>query len=60
MPHSEIHNKKKKTNLTILGLIGAFFVLFWAITMIKIGAQSKVPAPNAISSAEISAEVDAQ
>ena len=37
MPHSDLHKKKKKKNLTVLALIFAFFALIWAVTMIKIG-----------------------
>jgi len=37
MPHSDLHEKKKKKNYTILGVIAALFVLFWMITMVKMG-----------------------
>lgn len=40
MPHSELHEKKKKKNLAILAVIAAFFVLIWAITMVKMGLGS--------------------
>ncbi len=36
MPHSELHKKKLKKNLAVLGLIFGFCALVWAITMIKI------------------------
>lgn len=35
MPHSEIHKKKLKKNLLVLGIIFGFVALIWAITIIK-------------------------
>lgn len=39
MPKSELHDRKKKKNYTILGCIAGFIVVIWAITMIKMGMQ---------------------
>lgn len=39
MPHSDLHKKKKKKNLTVLAMIFGFIALIWIITMIKIGTQ---------------------
>ena len=35
MPHSDLHKKKLKTNLAILGLVLGLVALIWAITMVK-------------------------
>lgn len=35
MPHSDIHKKKLKKNLVVLGIIFVFIALIWAITIIK-------------------------
>lgn len=35
MPHSDIHKKKLKKNLVVLGIIFGFIALIWAITIIK-------------------------
>jgi len=35
MPPSDVHKKKKKKNLVVLGAILAWIALIWAITMIK-------------------------
>ena len=35
MPHSDIHKKKLKKNLVVLGIIFGFMALIWAITIIK-------------------------
>lgn len=37
MPHSDLHDKKKKKNFAMLAVIATFFVLFWVITMVKMG-----------------------
>lgn len=37
MPHSELHKKKLKKNLLVLGIIVAFVALIWGITIIKMG-----------------------
>ncbi len=42
MPFSDLHKRKKTKNLIFLGLIFAWIVLIWAVTMIKL---SHVPAP---------------
>jgi len=39
MPHSDLHNKKKKKNYAILAILFAFIAAIWAITMIKMGLQ---------------------
>lgn len=39
MPLSDLHKKKAKKNFIVLGVIVALVVLFWIITMIKIGTQ---------------------
>lgn len=39
MPHSDLHKKKRKTNLAILAAIFGFCALVWAITMIKMGGS---------------------
>ena len=36
MPLSEVHKRKFKKNLAVLGMIAAFFIAVWAITVIKI------------------------
>ncbi len=36
MPHSPLHHKKLKKNLTVLALIVGFIAVFWIITMIRI------------------------
>lgn len=36
MPHSPLHQKKLKKNLTVLALIIGFIAVFWIITMIRI------------------------
>lgn len=36
MPHSELHKKKLKKNLLVLGIIAALVALIWAVTIIKI------------------------
>lgn len=35
MPLSDLHKRKKTKNFIFLGLIFAWIVLIWAITMIK-------------------------
>ena len=37
MPHSDLHKTKRKKNFTVLAIIMFAVILFWAITMIKIG-----------------------
>lgn len=39
MPHSDLHKKKFKTNMAILGAIFVFGVIVAAITMIKISGS---------------------
>ncbi len=36
MPHADLHKRKIKKNLAVLGLIFGFCALIWVITMIKI------------------------
>lgn len=36
MPISDIHKRKRAKNFMILGAIAAWFILIWAITIIKI------------------------
>lgn len=36
MPHSELHQEKKKKNWTILAMIVAWVVLIFIVTMIKV------------------------
>lgn len=36
MPHGDLHKRKLKKNLAVLGLIFGFCALIWVITMIKI------------------------
>ncbi len=36
MPKSDIHKKKLKKNLALIGAIFGFVALIWIITMIKI------------------------
>ncbi len=36
MPHSDLHKKKLKKNLAVLGLVIGAIALIWAITMVKI------------------------
>jgi len=36
MPHSELHKKKLKKNLTVLAIIIGVFTLILAVTIIKI------------------------
>lgn len=36
MPLDDLHKKKFKKNLAVLGLIAGFCVLVWAITVIRI------------------------
>jgi hypothetical protein len=45
MPHSNVHKRKFKKNMAVLGLITGFFVMVWAVTMIKIA--NNVPTPPA-------------
>jgi predicted nucleic acid-binding Zn ribbon protein len=35
MPHSDLHEKKKKKNYAVLLALAAFIVLVWAVTMLK-------------------------
>lgn len=35
MPHSDLHKKKLRKNLTILALIVGWVALIWAVTMLK-------------------------
>lgn len=35
MPHSDIHKKKLKKNLTILALVFGWVALIWVVTMVK-------------------------
>jgi hypothetical protein len=44
MPLSDVHKRKFKKNLAVLGLITGFFVLVWAVTMIKIANNAAPPA----------------
>lgn len=39
MPIDALHKRKFKTNMAILGAIGVWIVLIWAITMVKISGQ---------------------
>jgi len=41
MPLSEIHKKKAKKNYMILAIIFALVALFFAITLIKMGINTK-------------------
>lgn len=36
MPISEIHTRKKKTNLAILAAVMAWVALIWIVAMIKV------------------------
>ena len=36
MPIEDLHKSKKKKNLTVLGLIAAWVVIIFIITMIKV------------------------
>lgn len=36
MPHSELHQEKKKKNWAVLGMIAAWVVLIFIVTMIKV------------------------
>ena len=38
MPLSDLHQQRKKGNLTILAIVMAFIALIWIVTMIKIAA----------------------
>ena len=35
---TELHKKKLKKNLTVLAMIIGFFIIVWAVTMIKIAS----------------------
>jgi hypothetical protein len=35
MPHSDLHEKKKKKNYAVLIALAAFIALVWAVTMLK-------------------------
>jgi len=40
MPHSEIHKKKLKKNLTVLAILVAFIAIIWAVTIIRIAGPT--------------------
>jgi len=40
MPHSDLHKEKRKKNLAVLAMIGAFIAIIWAVTMIRIAGAS--------------------
>jgi len=40
MPHSDLHERKKKRNLMMLAAIGGWIVLIWVVTMVKLGLTS--------------------
>ena len=42
MPHSDLHKKKLKKNLAVLGIILGSIAVIWVITMIKISGASWV------------------
>lgn len=54
MPHSEVHKRKFKKNLAVLGLIIGFIALIWSVTMIKIAANKPAETP----STEVAAPVE--
>jgi hypothetical protein len=40
MPPSELHQRKRAKNLTVAGILLALIVLFFIITIIKLGGAS--------------------
>ncbi len=43
MPHSDLHKKKLKKNLAVLGLIALWCALIWMITMVKMAHGEPMP-----------------
>lgn len=40
MPHSDIHQRKRAKNYTLLCILVGMMALFYALTMVKMGAAS--------------------
>ena len=40
MPHTNLHQQKRKKNLAVLAIIIAFIAIIWAVTMIRISGAS--------------------